>query len=121
MISSTVNGNAGNDSISVNAAGSMISSSVFGGQGNDSIALTSADSGSIYGDNGADSIDGDFTSALVSETTVSPVLIPSVWIPLPAPLSTAVAETTPSSPGNALTASSFTVARVLILSAALLL
>ena len=65
MISSTVNGNAGNDSISVNAAGSMISSSVFGGQGNDSIALTSADSGSIYGDNGADSIDGDFTSALV--------------------------------------------------------
>ena len=43
----------------------MISSSVYGGAGNDSISLVSASSGKIYGDNGADTITGVFTSAAV--------------------------------------------------------
>ena len=39
-IKTSVNANAGNDTITVNVADSFISSTVFGGQGNDSFVLT---------------------------------------------------------------------------------
>ena len=94
VISSTLNGNKGNDTITVNG-GTFLTSSVYGGAGNDSIALTSADSASIYGDLGKTPSPATSLAHLFTVITlVSLVQIVSFFPRLPS-TSMAAAVTTP--------------------------